>query len=174
MKKFFVLALMLFAVQSFAQDGIRYSVDTVEFTKRIDSTTVNDYTKLSIDWDKKYGNSWVTGGNYTAYVYIDSCKNADGEWIDSVYVGDTDSLFIYVKARVPTTTTINTNTGVVNYEVENDSLFITPSSGTTGFDFDLDRWYQWDFELSRARGVDMWIKRQCDTGGLTFRIVITK
>jgi len=174
MKKFFILVLMLLSVQAFAQDGIRYTVNTVEFTKVIDSTTVNDYTKLSIDWDKGYKNTWFTGGNYTLYLYPDTSKTAAGTKLSGTTVGDLDSLFIYVKARVPTTTTINAKTGIIGVEVENDSLFITPSSGSTGFTFVLDMWYQWDFELPRCRGVDIWLKRQCDAGGLTYRFVITK
>ena len=174
MKKLLIGLLMLASMPVFAQQGIKYTVDTIEFTKRIDSTTVNTYTKLSVDWESGgYSDAWFTGGQYTMYVYIDSCKNSSNQWIDSVLVGDTDSLFIYVKARVPTRTEIS-DTVVASYEVCNDSLFITPSSATTGFDFDLDKWYLWDFELPRSRGVDFFVKRRCDTGGLTYRFVITK
>ena len=173
MKKLLIGLLLLASMPVFAQQGIKYTVDTIEFTQRIDSTTVNTYTKMSIDWDKGYGNSWFTGGQYTAYVYIDSCKNSSNVWIDSVLVGDTDSLLIYVKARVPTATAISV-LGIRSHEVCNDSLFITPSSGTTGFDFDLDKWYQWDFELPRCKGVDLFLKRQSEDGGLTYRFVITK
>lgn len=174
MKKLFIILMLFVSVQSFAQQGIKYTVDTIEFTKRIDSTTVNTYTKLSADWETGgFSDAWFTGGQYTMYVYIDSCKNSSNVWIDSVLVGDTDSLFIYVKARVPTVTAISV-LGIRSYEVCNDSLFITPLSTTTGFDFALDKWYLWDFELPRCRGVDFFVKRQSSVGGLTYRFVITK
>jgi len=175
MKKFWaVIFIFVFCSLLQAQDGIKYTVDTVEFTKLIDSTTVNDYTQLKVDWDKGYGNKWFTGGQYSLYFYADSAKDSDGAAVDTILVGDTDSLFIYVKERVPTTTEIDTATSIVSIEVSNDSTFITPSSGAAGLDFDLDKWYVFDFDLRRARGVDIFIKRQSDDGGLTYRFVITK
>ena len=166
--------MLLFAMPLFAQQGIKYTVDTVEFTRNIDSTTVNSYTKMSVDWERGgFSDSWFTGGHYTMYVYIDSAKNSSNQWIDSVLVGDTDSLFIYIKARVPTRTEIS-DTVIAGVEVANDSMFVTPNSSGAGFDFALDKWYQWEFELPRSRGVDVFLKRQSDDGGLTYRFVITK
>ena len=176
MKKLFILFLLLATMApAFAQQGIKYTVDVAEFSVNIDSTTVNSYKKLSIDWDRGgFSDSWFTGGQYTMYVYIDSAKNlSTNARLPKVFVGDTDSLIIYVKARVPTTTAISV-LGIRNFEVSNDSLFITPLYSTTGLDFSLDRWYAFDFELPRAKGVDIFVKRQSMIGGLTYRLVITK
>jgi len=175
MKKF-LTAIFIFVFCSYltAQQGIKYTVDTIEFHANIDSTNRTTYKQLKLDWEGGYGNKWFTGGQYSLYVYPDTAKSAASTVLTGTTVADSDSLFIYVKERVPTTTTTGTDTWIENIEVHNDSTFITPNSGTTGLNFDLDWWYRFDFDLGRSRGVDIFVKLQDGTGSLGFRFVLTK
>ena len=173
MKKLITVLMLLVSIPTFAQQGINYAVQTIEWIGSKDSTTINTYTKMSIEWQKEEGNTWFTGGNYTLYVYPDTFKSSAGVPVTNKNPRDTDSLLIYVKAKVPSTLTINAKTSIKNYEVVNDSLFITPLPTGLGLNFDLDKWYQFDFELPRCKGVDIYIKRR-SLGAITFYYCLTK
>ena len=166
MKKLFVIILLLFVVPVMAQQGVRYGLNFIDFNFDIDSTTATSYTTKSVLWDKGSGNQWFTGGNYVLYFYPDSTS-----WhklnTDSCTLGDTDSLFIYVKSIVPTE-------DAYKYVPTNDSLFITPTSASTGYDFDNQTWYQWNFDLDPCKGAQFKIKRLSDVGAINFRFILAK
>ena len=166
MKKFLII-FMLFAIPVMAQESgaIRYSVESIEFNFDMDSTTATTYTTKNVLFDKGYGDLWFTGGNYGLYLYPDSTA-----WhkldTDSCTLGDTDSLFIYVKPIIPKISGISVP--------ENDSLFITPDNAADGYDFNNQGWYYWDFDLPPCKGIQFSIKRLCDVGAINFTFVVVK
>lgn len=168
LKKCFIIVLMLFAVPLMAQEGgaIRYGLNFIDFNFDMDSTTATTYTTKNVMFDKGYGSQWFTGGNYCVYYYPDSTA-----WhkldTDSCTLGDTDSLFIYVKAIIPTA---DNNANVPS----NDSLFITPDNADTGYDFDNQTWYYFDFDLPPCKGIQFSIKRLCDVGAINHRLIVAK
>jgi hypothetical protein len=156
------LFILILSCPLFGQQGIRYASNFIDFNFNIDSTTCNRYTKTSITFDEGSPGEWFTGGYYTAYVYIDTVDRAVHS--KTIKLGDTDSLFCYVKEKAP----------FLTGPIYNDSTFITPTYSTTGIDWTERKCYKFDFELSPAKGMELYWKRNSDQGGINIRCVLTK
>ena len=166
LRRLIFLCLILFvSVPLFAQGG-QTTVKFVDFNFDMDSTTYGSYTEKKIVFDRGADfndDEYFTAGYYNLDVYIDSTSWHKTD-TDSVTLGDTDSLFIYIKKHVKGQ----------NTAVSNDSTFLTSNSSTTGFDFALKTWYHFEFDLSATSGYSIFYKRNCDLGAFNIRCIASK
>lgn len=172
-KLIFCGLILMLSLPLFGQQGLS-TVQWNDFNFDIDSTSTATYTLKKVFFQQGAGNKVFTAGTYSLYTFFDSTAYHKAN-TDSVTIGDSDSLYIYVK---PLMTNETSEAVDAIYVTKNDSLFLTPLSSTTGFNFDMtftnNDPYVWEFDLPRCAGVAIYLRWASETGAMNIRYLVTR